>query len=142
MLFDFFTKRCFCYINYETVCNSCCKQEYYFEKLESDNKEILECRCIKCHKEIVDAENNLKQSIKSNNLEEIYKAANFVKINKIKICLKLNKSSDFEIDRLEREKQIFIHLDNLKVVENHKTIEKSGLVGGCLASARAAFALE
>ena len=123
--FDFFTKRCFCYINYETVCKSCCQQEYYYEKLESDNKEILECRCIKCYKEIVDAENNLRTAIKSNNLDEILKAVNIVKINKIKICPKLEQNAEFEIDRLEREKKIYNHLDNLKVVENHKTIEKS-----------------
>lgn len=123
--FDFFTKRCFCYINYETVCKSCCQQEYYYEALESDNKEILECRCIKCYKEIVDAENNVRTSIKSNNLEEILKAVNFVKLNKIKICPKLKQNAEFEIDRLEREKKIYIHLDNLKVVDNHKTIEKS-----------------
>ncbi len=123
--FDFFTKRCFCYINYETVCKTCCQQEYYFESLDSENKEILECRCIKCYKEIVDAEENLRVAIRSNNLDEILKAVNVVKINHIKICPKLKENAEFEIDRLEREKKIFIHLDNLKVVDNHKTIEKS-----------------
>ena len=123
--FDFFTKRFFCYINHETVCKNCCFLEYFYENVDSENKEILECRCKNCFKYILDAENNLKNAIKSNNLNEIYTAVNFVKGNKIKICQKLNKNADFEIDRLEREKKIFSHLDNLKIVDNHKTIEKS-----------------
>ena len=123
--FDFFTKRCFCYINYETVCKSCSQQEYYYESLESENKEILECRCIKCYKEINDAENNLRNSIKLNSLDEILKNVNVVKINNINICPKLKQIAEFEINRLEREKKIYSHLDNLKVVVNHKTIEKS-----------------
>lgn len=124
-LFDFFTKRFFCYINYETVCKNCCTQEFYYENVDADDKEIFECRCKNCFKYIVDSENNLHNAIKSNSLEEIYTAVNFVKINKIKICPKLNKSAEFEINRLEREKKIYNHLENLKVVGNHKTIEKS-----------------
>ncbi len=124
-LFDFFTKRFFCYINTETVCKNCCIQEYYYENVDAEEKEIFECRCKNCFKYILDSENNLRNAIKSNNLEEIYSAVNFVKINKVKICPKLNKTADFEIDRLEREKNIYTHLHNLKVVENHKTIEKS-----------------
>jgi len=123
--FDFFTKRFFCCIKFETVCKNCCMQEYYYEHVDVEEKEVLECRCKNCFKYIVDSENNLRNAIKSNNLEEIYNAVNFVKLNKIKICPKLNKSAEFEIDRLEREKKIFTHLDNLQVVENHKTIEKS-----------------
>jgi len=124
-LFDFFTKRFFCYVNNETVCKNCCMQEYYYENVDAGEKEIFECRCKNCFKHIVDSENNLRNAIKSNNLEEINAAVNYIKINKIEICPKLNKSSDFEIDRLEREKKIYTHLENLKVVENHKTIEKS-----------------
>jgi hypothetical protein len=124
-LFDFFTKRFFCYVNKETVCKNCCMQEYYYENVNAEEKEIFECRCKNCFKHIVDSENNLRNAIKSNNLEEINAAVNFIKINKIEICPKLNKSADFEIDRLEREKKIYTHLENLKVVENHKTIEKS-----------------
>ncbi len=124
-IFDFFTKRYFCCINSETVCKNCCISEFYYENVDSEDKEVLECRCKNCFKYIVDAENNLRNAIRSNNLDEIYSVVNFVKINKINICPKLSKQADFEIDRLEREKKIFNHLDNLKVVENHKTIEKS-----------------
>lgn len=123
--FDFFTKRFVCYINSETVCSSCCHQEFFYETVVSEEKDIFECRCKNCFKYILDAENNLKGAIKSNSLEEIYAVVNFVKINNIKICPKLGKNAEFEIDRLEREKNIITHLDNLKVVDNHKTIEKS-----------------
>jgi hypothetical protein len=64
------------------------------------------------------------KKIKSNNLKDLSDFYNKIK-NDIQICCKLSAQAEVNINRLEREKKISEHLNSLKTVENHKTIEKS-----------------
>jgi hypothetical protein len=123
--FDFFNKRFVCSIGEEVICKNCCVSDFYFENVNSKEKDILECRCKTCYNQIQDTENMLRSSIKSNNLEEITKVFSHIKNKSIKVCCKLSNEAETNINRLEREKKIHAHLNSLKFVENHKTIEKS-----------------
>lgn len=124
-VFDFFTKRYLCNINNEVICKNCCESDYHYENTSSEEKEIIDCRCKNCFIRIRETENNMRQALKTNTLKEIIDSLNFSNTHNIKICPRLHKETELEIDRLSREKAIYGHLDNLKVVDNHKTIEKS-----------------
>jgi ankyrin repeat protein len=123
--FDFFTRRYFCGIKNEVVCKNCCIIDYYYENANSKDKDIVQCRCKTCANIITDTENNLRVAINSKVLNDITDIVNNIKLNKTAVCPKLLNEANCDIDRLEREKKILEHLNNLKVVENHKTIEKS-----------------
>lgn len=123
--FDFFVKRYLCAIKGEIICKGCCISDYYYEKVTSQDKDILECRCVNCYNFILETETHLRNAIGLNNLEEIFNFYHNIKQENIKISCKLADEAELNINRLEREKKIFEHLNNLMVVENHKTIEKS-----------------
>ena len=123
--FDFFIKRYLCAIKNEVICKNCCVSDFFYEHKNSKERNLIECRCKNCYNFILENESNVKNAIKSNSLTELSEVYNYVKQNNIKICCKLSAEAEFNIDRLQREKKIIEHLNNLKVVENHKTIEKS-----------------
>jgi hypothetical protein len=122
--FDFFNKRYLCSISEEVICSSCCVREYLYETPISKDKDMVQCRCKNCHNLISETEKNLVDKIKSNNLNDLTEFYKKIK-NSIQICCKLSAEAEININRLEREKKISEHLNNLKTVENHKTIEKS-----------------
>lgn len=126
--FDFFNKRYFCATNEEVICKNCCVSEFYYENVNSKEKDIMECRCKTCYSLVQEVEANIKNALKSNDLNQITKSFNEINEMKqkgIKMCCKLAVEIEININRLEREKKIFEHLNSLKQVENHKTIEKS-----------------
>ena len=123
--FDFFNKRFLCSIGEEVICKGCCVSDFYYENVTAKEKDIMECRCKSCHNLILDTENLLRSAIKSNNLDEITQVYTNIKSKSIKVCCKLAHDAETNINRLEREKKIQAHLNSLKSVENHKTIEKS-----------------
>jgi hypothetical protein len=123
--FDFFNKRYQCSINEEVICKNCSVSEYCYGNVNSKEKDILKCLCKTCNSLIMETENKLRSSIKSNDLDEITKNFKEIKEKQINICIKLDYETELNINRLEREKKILAHLNSLKEVENHKTIEKS-----------------
>ncbi len=123
--FDFFVKRFLCVVKGEIICKNCCVRDFYYQNVDSRDKDIIECRCKTCYNFINDTENNLKNAIKSNNLDEISSQYLNIQQNKIEICCKTSKDAERNIDRLEREKKISEHLASLQEVEQYKTIEKS-----------------
>ena len=123
--FNFHQKRHLCKIDRKVICKKCCVTEYVYSDENSDGRDMIECRCKECDHNIRHHESLIKSAIHSNNLEEISKNYHIVLNGKIQVCPKLMKRSLHEIDRLEREKKIDELLNNLKIVENHKTIEKS-----------------
>lgn len=121
--FDFFNKRYICSIKNEIVCLECCKIGYYYETEDAEDKDVRDCRCKNCQEEIEKIEAALRAAIDSGVLENVTEKFNVSK--NYKICEHLKKKARLTEDRLRREKQIREHLDSLKVVENHKTINKS-----------------
>jgi ankyrin repeat protein len=121
--FDFFSKRYLCSIKEEVVCKNCCIRDYYYEHPNSNDKDMYDCRCKTCHQEITKAEEDLRNAITSNNLSNLTET--FALAKNFKICQLLIEEAKINLDRLSREKQILEHLNNLKTVENHKSIEKS-----------------
>jgi hypothetical protein len=122
--FDFFNKRYLCSISEDVVCSNCCVKEYLYENPVSKEKDIIQCRCKNCHSLISETEKSLNEKIKSNNLKDLTDFYNKIK-HDIQICCKQSAEAEVNINRLEREKKISEHLNSLKTVENHKTIEKS-----------------
>ena len=123
--FDFFIHRFLCSICLKVFCRADCKSEYYFLDTNSIEKDILSCRCNICYDTIKSNEHFLREAIRSNSLEKILEASDAIVDKNVKICSKLKLESDTEITRLETEKKITNYLNNLKTVENHKTISKS-----------------
>ena len=122
-VFDFDNKRYLCSIKEEIICKNCCVIDYYYANENDDEKDIRDCRCVNCQKEIKNAENELENAINSNDLEILNKQ--FDESVKFKIDLHLKKNAILQKDKLSREKDIKELLDSLKIVENHKTIIKS-----------------
>lgn len=123
--FNFHNKRYLCKICQKVTCKQCCVTEYVYMDEKSEDRDMIECRCKECHHHIMHHESLMKSAIHSNILEEIDKIYHIIYNGKIKVCHRLMKKALHEIDRLEREKKINELLNNLNVVENHKTIEKS-----------------
>ena len=44
-LFDFHSHQFVCRICFNVICEKCCVSEYYYEKVEDTEKDLLECRC-------------------------------------------------------------------------------------------------
>ena len=122
-IFDFDNKRYLCSIKEDIICKNCCVIDYYYATEDAEEKDIRDCRCKNCQKEIKEAEDNLQAAIDSNDLETLKKQ--FDESIKFKIDLHLKKSAVLQKDKLTREKEVRELLDSLKVVENHKTIIKS-----------------
>ncbi|MCQ2818453.1 MAG: ankyrin repeat domain-containing protein [archaeon] len=121
--FDFFHHRFICSIKDCIICEACTNIDYYYETETSEEKEVRDCRCKNCQSEIEKVETDLKNAIQSGVLEKVTEQFNISK--NYKICEHLKKEARETEDRLTREKQVTELLDSLKVVENHKTINKS-----------------
>ena len=124
-LFDFFAHQFVCNICNNVICSNCCSSDYIFQTISCEEKDLRECRCKTCSTTIKSHENSLKDAIKTNILHDIVQQNDLIKLQKINIDCKLGVEAETEIVRLQTEKKINIYLDNLKVVDNHKTIIKS-----------------
>ncbi len=122
-IFDFFNKRYICSIHEDIICKDCAVIDYYYVSEEAKEKEMRDCRCVKCQSEITKAENELKNAIESNELNVLNKQIE--ESFKYKICLHLKREAKVNQDRMKREKEINELLDSLKVVADYKTIKKS-----------------
>jgi hypothetical protein len=126
--FNFHNRRFLCIIQEEVICSFCCTSEVYYLNLEAQERDILECRCKKCVNTITTAENNIHNTIKLGELAPLKEIYNNIKRESINICCKVMKEAELQIEKLEREKGVLDHIESLKVVEDHKIIEKSVFV--------------
>jgi hypothetical protein len=123
--FSFHVKRYLCIINEDVVCSNCCESDVFYNNLEAQDKDILECRCKKCIDVITREETSIQCAIKQSELAPLKEVYNNIRTQNINICCKVLKEAELQIEKLEREKKILDHIESLKVVENHKIIEKS-----------------
>jgi ankyrin repeat protein len=124
-MFSFHNKRYLCYVNEEIVCKDCCSSGFYYSDLQASEKNVLERRCNNCSKTINQAEAELNHAIRDGDLNDLREVFNYINTEKIKICVKLRQDAVLNIERLERENKIKDHINGLKVVSDHKIIEKS-----------------
>ncbi len=123
--FDFHVHQYVCRICFKVICECCSGSEYYFYQVEDHYKDLLECRCNICYNLIKTHEGLLTDAIKSNILDDIVVEYDKITTNQIKIDCKLKMEAERETVRLQTETKINLYLDNLKTVDNHKTIIKS-----------------
>ncbi len=124
-LFSFHNKRYLCYVKEEIICKECCTSGFYYSDLSATEENVLEMRCNNCLKTINQAELELKHAIREGVLSDLRDVFQYINTENIKICVKLRKEAELNIEKLEREKNITDHIRNLKVVSDHKIIEKS-----------------
>jgi hypothetical protein len=127
-LFSFHNKRHLCYVKEEIICKDCCSSGFYYSDLLAAEKNVMERRCNNCFKGINQAELELNHAIREGELTDLTEVFHYINTENIKICVKLRKDAELNIERLEREKKIKDHINSLKIVGDHKIIEKSVFV--------------
>jgi ankyrin repeat protein len=123
--FNFHIKRYLCIINEEVICSNCCICDVYYLNLEAQERDILECRCKKCVNVVTTEEANIHNAIRGGELTPLKEVYNHIRRENINICCKVMKEAELQIEKLEREKNILDHINSLKIVDDHKIIEKS-----------------
>ena len=114
-----------CAICDQFVCKDSCEKHWLYDFKDSEYKEKLECRCFKCHGEVLKMEENLQDIMKSYNHTKLTEVLLYIEEHKIHINVKLLDQAYTHQEKLRTQNMIMDQIVSLKEVENYKTIKKS-----------------